>query len=161
MNEKEIYSFLYMLYELKKGMPLYDLRHNFDSDLDSATVAYIKDVGTDNEGTLYNVYSYVYDSIDVNIQNIKDPDHTHINVPKIELCEYFDIHSVPSMRSSTKDIVSRIHQLKAMVAYFDNHADDVRMLKMFEDNDMIVNRIANRSNFKLSDIQPIFDIIAT
>ena len=67
MNEKEIYSFLYMLYELKKGMPLYDLRHNFDSDLDSATVAYIKDVGTDNEGTLYNVYNYNHDSIDVNI----------------------------------------------------------------------------------------------
>ena len=65
------------------------------------------------------------------------------------------------MRASTKDLVQRIHQLKAMVAYFDDHADDVKMLKMFEDNDVIVNRIANRSNFKLSDIQPIFDIIAT
>jgi hypothetical protein len=161
MNEKEIYSFLYMLYELKKGMPLYDLKHDFDTNLDSVMVGYIKDVGTDNEGTLYNVYNYDYDSIDVNIQNIKDSDHKHTNVPKIELCEYFDIDKIPSMRSSTKDLVSRIHQLKAMVAYFDDHADDVRMLKMFEDNDMIVNRIANRSNFKLSDIQSIFDIIAT
>jgi len=161
MNEKEIYSFLYMLYELKKGMPLYDLKYDFTDDLSGKTVGYIKDVGTDNEGTLYNVYNYDYDSIDVNIKGVKDPDHKHTNVPKIELCEYFDIDKIPSMRSSTKDLVSRIHQLKAMVAYFDDHADDVKMLKMFEDNDMIVNRIANRSNFKLSDIQPIFDIIAT
>jgi len=161
MNEKEIYSFLYMLYELKNGIPLYDLKHDFDTNLDSATVAYIKDVGTDNEGTLYNVYNYDYDSIDVNIKGVKDPEHRHTNVPKIELCEYFDIHKIPSMRSSTKDLVSRIHQLKAMVAYFDDHADDVKMLKMFEDNDMIVKKIANRSNFKLSDIQSIFDIIAT
>ena len=161
MNEKEIYSFLYMLYELNKGMPLYDLKYDFIDDLTNKTVGYIKDVGTDNEGTLYHVYDYDYNSIDVNIKGVKDPDHKHTNVPKIELCEIFDIHTIPSMRASTKDLVSRIHQLKAMVAYFDDHADDVRMLKMFEDNDMIVNRIANRSNFKLSDIQSIFDIIAT
>jgi hypothetical protein len=161
MNEKEIYSFLYMLYELRQGIPLYNIKYDFDSDLVNKTVGYVKDIGTDNEGTGYHVVDYNSSAIDVNLIDIKDPDHTHINVPKIELCELFNIYSVPSMRSSTKDLVSRIHELKAMVAYFDNHADDVRMLKMFEDNDMIVNRIANRSNFKLSDIQPIFDIIAT
>ena len=161
MNEKEIYSFLYMLYELKQGVVLYDLKHDFISDLSGKTVGYIKDVGTDNEGTLYHVYNYDPESIDVHIKGVKDPEHRHTNVPKIELCEYFNIHKMPSISSSTRDFVSRIHQLKAMVAYFDDHADEVRMLKMFEDNSVIVNKIANRSNFKLSDIQPIFDIIAT
>jgi hypothetical protein len=161
MNEKEIYSFLYMLYELKQGVVLYDLKYDFTNDLSGKTVGYIKDVGTDNEGTLYHVYNYDNDSIDVHIKGVKDFDYRYSNVPKIELCKIFDIHTIPSMSSSTRDLVSRIHQLKAMVAYFDDHADDVRMLKMFEDNDMIVNRIANRSNFKLSDIQSIFDIIAT
>ena len=107
------------------------------------------------------MYNYDYDSIDVNIKGVEDPDHRHTNVPKIELCEMFDIHSIPSMRSSTKDLVQRIHYLKAIVAYFDNHADDVRMLKMFEDNDEIVKKIANRANFKLSDIQPVIDLVAT
>ena len=161
MNEKEIYSFLYMLYELKQGVVLYDLKYDFISDLSGKTVGYIKDVGTDNEGTLYHVYNYNYDSIDVNIKGVKDPDHRHVNVPKIELCEMFDIHSIPTIRSSTKDLVQRIHHLKAMVAYFDDHADDIRMLKMFEDNDEIVRKIANKSNFKLSDIQPILDLVAT
>lgn len=161
MNEKEIYSFLYMLYELKNGVALYDLKHDFSSDLQGATVGYIKDVGTDNEGTLYHVYNYDPELIDVHIKGVKDPDHKHTNVPKIELCEMFDIHSIPTMRSSTKDLVQRIHYLKAMVAYFDDHADDIRMLKMFEDNDDIVRKIANRSNFKLSDIQPILDLVAT
>ena len=92
---------------------------------------------------------------------LKTPEHRHTNVPKIELCESFDINGIPSMRSSTRDLVQRIHHLKAMVAYFDDHADDIRMLKMFEDNDEIVRKIANRSNFKLSDIQPILDLVAT
>ena len=161
MNEKEIYSFLYMLYELKNGIALYDLKHDFSSDLHAKTVGYIKDVGTDNEGTLYNVYNYDPESIDVHIKGVKDPDHRHTNVPKIELCESFDINSIPSMRSSTKDLVQRIHNLKAMVAYFDDNADDIRMLKMFEDNDEIVRKIANRPNFNLSDIQPILDLVAT
>jgi hypothetical protein len=161
MNEKEIYSFLYMLYELKQGVVLYDLKYDFTDDLNGKTVGYIKDVGTDNEGTLYHVYNYDNDSIDVHIKGVKDFDYRHSNVPKIELCEIFDIHTISSMHSSTKDLVSRIHQLKAMVAYFDNHADDVKMLKMFEDNDVIVTNIASKPNFKLSDIQPIFDIIAT
>jgi len=160
MNEREIYSFLYMLYELKQGVVLYDLKYDFTDDLIGKTVGYIKDVGTDNEGTLYHVYNYNND-IDVNIQSVKDLDYRHTNVPKIELCEMFDIHSIPSMRSSTKDLVQRIHHLKAMVAYFDDHADDIRMLKMFEDNDEIVNKIANRPNFNLSDIQPILDLVAT
>lgn len=161
MNEKEIYSFLYMLYELKQGVVLYDLKHDFLSNLQGATVGYIKDVGTDNEGTLYHVYNYDPESIDVNIKGVEDPDHRHTNVPKIELCQMFDIHSIPSMRSSTENLVQRIHHLKAMVAYFDEHSDEVRMLKMFEDNSEVVTRIANRPNFKLSDIQPLFDIIAT
>lgn len=161
MNEKEIYGFLYMLYELKNGIALYDLKHDFLSNLQGKTVGYIKDVGTDDEGTLYHVYNYDYDSIDVSIKGVKDPDHKYTNVPKIELCESFGIHDIPSMGSSTKNLVERIHQLKAMVAYFDEHHDEVRMLKMFEDNDAIVTKIANRPNFKLSDIQPIFDIIAT
>ena len=161
MNEKEIYSFLYMLYELKQGVVLYDLKYDFTCDLGGKTVGYIKDVGTDNEGTLYHVYNYDPESIDVHIKGVKDPEHRHTNVPKIELCESFDINGIPSMRSSTRDLVQRIHYLKAMVAYFDDHADDIRMLKMFEDNDEIVRKIANRPNFKLSDIQPLFDIIAT
>lgn len=161
MNEKEIYSFLYMLYELKNGVTLYDLKHDFSSDLYAKTVGYIKDVGTDNEGTLYHVYNYDPESIDVDIKGVKDPDHRHTNVPKIELCESFDINSIPSMKSSTSNLVERIHYLKAMIAYFDDHADEVRMLKMFEDNSTVVTRIANRPNFKLSDIQPLFDIIAT
>lgn len=161
MNEKEIYSFLYMLYELKNGVALYDLRHDFSTDLQGNTVGYIKDVGTDNEGTLYHVYNYDYDSIDVHIKGVKDPDHRHADVPKIELCESFGINDIPSMRTSTSNLIERIHYLKAMIAYFDDHADEVRMLKMFEDNNAVVKRIANRPNFKLSDIQPLFDIIAT
>jgi len=161
MNEREIYSFLYMLYELKQGVVLYDLKHDFTSDLSGKTVGYIKDVGTDDENTIYHVYNYDHDSIDVNIKGVKDPDHRHTNVPKIELCEMFDIHSIPSMRSSTKDLVQRIHHLKAMVAYFDDRADDVRMLKMFEDNGKIVEKVANRANFRLSDIQPVIDLVAT
>ena len=161
MNEKEIYSFLYMLYELKQGIPLYNLKHDFESDLHGKSVGYIKDVGTNNEGTIYNVYNYDRESITVSIKNVNDPDHKHTDVPKIELCEMFDIHSIPSRRVSINDIVERIHYVKAMIAYFDDHADEVRMLKMFEDNNEIVRKIAHRPNFKLSDIQPIFDIIAT
>lgn len=161
MNEREIYSFLYMLYELKQGVVLYDLKYDFASDLSGKTVGYVKDLGTDNEGTLYHVYNYDYDSIDVNIKGVEDPDHRHTNVPKIELCEMFDIHSLPSFRSLTKDIVERINYMKAIVKYFDEHSDDVRMLKMFEDNHEIVKKIANRPNFKLSDIQPVIDLVAT
>lgn len=161
MNEKDIYGFLYMLYELKNGVALYDLKHDFSSDLYGKTVGYIKDVGTDDEGTLYHVYNYDPASIDVYIKGVKDPDHRYANVPKIELCESFDINTIPSMRTSTSDLVQRIHYLKAMIAYFDEHFDEVRMLKMFEDNSTVVTRIANRPNFKLSDIQPLFDIIAT
>ena len=38
MNEKEIYSFLYMLYELKQGVVLYDLKYDFKDDLSGKTV---------------------------------------------------------------------------------------------------------------------------
>jgi hypothetical protein len=34
MKEKEIYSFLYMLYELKQGIPLYNLKYDFISNLE-------------------------------------------------------------------------------------------------------------------------------
>jgi hypothetical protein len=161
MNEKEIYSFLYMLYELKQGVVLYDLKYDFTDDLNGKTVGYIKDVGTDNEGTLYNVYNYDNDSIDVHIKGVKDFDYRYSNVPKIELCEIFDIHTISSMRLSAKDLTEKIHTLRAIITYFDEHADDVKMLKLFEDNDVIVTNIANKPNFKLSDIQNIFDIIAT
>ena len=161
MKEKEIYSFLYMLYELKQGIPLYNLKYDFISNLENTSVGYIKDVGTDDEGTVYNVYDYDFESVDVNIKSIKDPDHKYINVLKIELCESFDIHSIPSMRLSTKDLTEKIHTLRAIITYFDEHADDVKMLKLFEDNDVIVTNIASKPNFKLSDIQNIFDIIAT
>ena len=160
MNDREIYSFLYMLYELKQGIPLYDLKYDFSSDLYGKTVGYIKDLGTDDQGTVYNVYNYDNGSIDVNIKSVKDPDHRYLNVPKIELCQSFDLHSLPS-NFAYSNVVNRIHEMKAMVAYFDDHAEEVRMLKMFEDNDLIVKKIANRPNFKLSDIQPIFDLIAT
>ena len=155
MKEKEIYSFLYMLYELKQGIPLYNLKYDFISNLENTSV------GTDDEGTVYNVYDYDFESVDVNIKSIKDPDHKYINVLKIELCESFDIHSIPSMRLSTKDLTEKIHTLRAIITYFDEHADDVKMLKLFEDNDVIVTNIASKPNFKLSDIQNIFDIIAT
>lgn len=160
MKEKEIYSFLYMLYELKQGIPLYDLQHDFLDNLESAKVGYINDKGTEHEGTLYNVINYDHSSIDVSIIGVLDSDRNFANVPKIELCNSFDIYSLPSTRSSTKDLVGRIHYLKAMVAYFDEHAEDVRILRLFEDNDTIVTNIATKSNFKLSDIQPLLDLIS-
>ena len=72
----------------------------------------------------------------------------------------FDIYSIPTLKSVTKDIVERINYMRAMVKYFDEHAEDVRMLKMFEDNNRIVDKIANKANFKLSDVQPLIDLIA-
>jgi len=159
MNEREIYSFLYMLYELKQGVVLYDLKYEFEDDLTGATVGYKLDKGTDDEGTLYNVVDYDPSSIDVTIVATKDMDRRFENILKIDLCHMFDIYSMPSLKSSTKDIVERINYMKAMVKYFDEHSDDVRMLKMFEDNEKIVEKIASRANFRLSDIQPILDIV--
>ena len=161
MNEREIYSFLYMLYELKQGVVLYDLKYEFEDDLTGATVGYTRDKGTDDEGTLYNVVNYDLDSIDVTIVDTKDRDRRFENVLKIDLCHMFDIHSIPSLRSSTKDIAERINCMKAMVKYFDEHPDDLRMLKMFENNDKLVEKIAAKANFRLSDIQPVLDLVAT
>ncbi len=161
MNEREIYSFLYMLYELKQGVVLYDLKYEFEDDLTGTTVGYTRDKGTDDEGTLYNVTNYDPNGIDVTIVATKDSDRRFERVPKINLCHMFDIHSIPSLRSSTKDIAERINCMKAMVKYFDEHPDDVRMLKMFENNDKLVEKIAAKANFRLSDIQPVLDLVAT
>lgn len=161
MNEREIYSFLYMLYELKQGVVLYDLKYKFEDDLMGATVGYKRDKGTDDEGTLYNVVNYDPNSIDVTIVATKDRDRRFEQVPKIDLCYMFDIHSIPSLRSLTKDIAERINYMRAMVKYFDKHPDDLRMLKMFENNNKLVHKIAAKANFRLSDIQPILDLVAT
>lgn len=160
MNEREIYSFLYMLYELKQGVVLYDLKYKFEDDLTGARVGYILDKGTDDEGTLYNVVNYDLSNIDVTIVAVNDSRRFE-NVPAIHLCHIFDIYSIPSLSSLTKDVVERINYMRAMVKYFDEHSDDVRMLKMFEDNGRLVEKIAKKPNFKLSDIQPILDIVVT
>ena len=161
MNEREIYSFLYMLYELKQGVVLYDLKYKFEDDLMGATVGYTRDKDTDDEGTLYNVLNYDSDSIDVTIVDTKNSDHRFENVLKIDLCHMFDIYSIPSLRSSTKDIAEKINYIRAMVKYFDERPDDFRMLKMFENNDKLVQKIAAKANFRLSDIQPVLDLVAT
>jgi len=161
MNEREIYSFLYMLYELKQGVVLYDLKYKFEDNLAGATIGYKLDKDTDDEGTLYNVVDYDPDSIDVTIVATKDRDRRFENIPKIDLCYMFDIHSIPSLRSSTKDIVERINYMRAMVKYFNEHPDDLRMLKMFENNNKLVEKIAAKANFRLSDIQPVLDLVAT
>jgi hypothetical protein len=159
MNEKEIYSFLYMLYELKQGVVLYDLKYDFTDDLTNAKVGYVLDKGTDNEHTLYNVINYHPSNIDVTIVAVNDSDLILERVPIIDLCYMFDIYSIPTLKSVTKDIVERINYMRAMVKYFDEHTEDVRMLKMFEDNNRIVDKIANKPNFKLSDVQPLIDLI--
>ena len=97
-----------MLYELKQGVVLYDLKYEFEDDLTGATVGYTRDKGTDDEGTLYNVVNYDLDSIDVTIVDTKDRDRRFENV-FLEAKEQFDRNVLFSDEYYNEFIGCKIH----------------------------------------------------
>tara|TARA_R110001606_G_scaffold24873_6_gene81718 strand:- start:1110 stop:1598 length:489 start_codon:yes stop_codon:yes gene_type:complete len=161
MEEKEIYSFLYMLHELKIGKALYDAPCDFDTDFNNVGyLGYINNQGTDEYDTLYRVMGYnEQEDVDVVITPIDGG--SDITVAKIKTCYTITLNSIPSLKLNITDITQRITYLKALIHYFDSKPEEMKMLKMFENNHEIVRKISSKPNFKLTDMQPILDLIST
>lgn len=161
MTNEDVHDFLYMMYELKMGKPVYAAPCDFSTDFNSLNiVGCLNDQGTDIQDTVYIIDGYNDpDIVDVIIRP-KDGGAS-ITVPKIKTCYAFDLNNLPVMRTGLRDLAQKITYFRAVVDYFESKPEAFKTLRMFEDNNDVVRRISNRSNFKLSDIQPILDIMST